>query len=454
MDPEALDAAALLCKLAGAPDLLSWLGLPPTAAPPDARAALEASRKRMQAMQGNPKFKELAKHVIKTYRKLDELLADPAAYLATVHADRASTQLPLLESAIDAVLADGVITAEEEAHVREAAMRLGFAEEVYERVLADRCARKGVTVPQARQGGQRSAAVATVGPNTGQFRIDRNLRAAHRTAGTGWWDDAFTKMLLQLVPHDTRRVVDLACGLGWAAMALLPERAQVEYLGLDQNQVQVDMARKNLQAVGLGDRTIVQVMDASKLAVPPNAVDLVLCVMSLQNFRDTRPVFAEAARILRPGGRFVVVEPDSLGQQFWFDRSLIGFNDLFQELCERVDEALRDGSGVTDPLGQPGIAIGPELGARLAAAGLEPEETHVHALQAAQRTPFPAFARRLRKRVDAMIEAGNLSAEDAAARTVLRALDSLERDRDEARVGTGVHVLPLFAVAGVKRATS
>lgn len=449
MDPEALDAAALLCKLAGAPDLLSWLGLPPTAAPAEARAALEASRKRMQAMQGNPKFKEVAKHVIKTYRKLDDLLADPAAYLATVHADRASSQLPLLESAIDAVLADGIITAEEEAHVREAAMKLGFAEEVYEKVLAERCAARGVTLPQARQGGQRAVAVATVS-NTGQFRIDRNLRAAHRTAGTGWWDDAFTKMLLQHVPHETRRVVDLACGLGWAAMALLPERPQFEYLGIDKNQVQVDMARKNLQAVGLGDRTIVQAMDATKLAVPPDAVDLVLCIMSLQNFKDTRPIFAEAARILRPGGRFLVVEPDSLGQQFWFDRALVGFNDLFQELCERVDEVLRDASGVSDPRGQPGIAIGPQLGGRLAAVGLEPEDIHVHALQVAQRTPFPAFARRLRKRIDAMAEAGNLGPDDAAVRTVLRSLDALEREHSDTHVGTGVHVLPLFAVAGVK----
>jgi hypothetical protein len=154
--------------------------------------------------------------------------------------------------------------------------------------------------------------------------------------------------------------------------------------------------------------------------------------------------------VLRPGGRFVVVEPDSLGQQFWFDRALVGFNDLFQELCERVDETLRDGSGIPDALGQPGIAIGPELGARLAAAGLEPEDIHVHALQAAQRSPFPAFARRLRKRIDAMIDAGNLGEDDVTARTVLKALDSIERDQHPTRMGTGVHVLPLFAVTGVK----
>lgn len=454
MDREAREAAALLCSLAGAPDLLTWLGLPPTASGAECRAALEASRKRMQAMQGNPKFKELARHLIKTWRKLDELLADPATYLAAVQAERASSQRPLLASAIDTALADGGLTAEEEAYIRESSAKLGVSEAVFEEVLAERCQVRGVTVAEARQAGRRLQAVATVGLATGQLRVDRNLRAAHRTAGTGWWDDDFTRMLSALVPADTRRVVDLACGLGWAAMALLPERPMLEYLGIDPDRSQVEMARRNLQAMGFGDRTIVQSMDAASLQLPSHAVDVVLCVMSLQRFADTRPVFAEAARILRPGGRLVVVEPDSLGQQFWFDRSLAGFNDLFAELCDRVDEALQAASGVTDPLGQPGIAIGPELGARLSAVGLEPVDIHVHALQSAQRTTFPSFARRLRKRIDALIDAGTLGSNDVTARTLVRALEGLEREHPPDRVGTAVHLLPLFAVAGVKRATS
>src|SRR5689334_11813230 len=119
MDDEALRAAAHLSRLVDAPDLLTWLGVGRGASATDARAALERERKRMQSMQGNPKFKEVAKHLIKSFRKLEEVVADPAAYLATVESEQATTQLPLLELAIDGVLADGVLTAEEESFVRE-----------------------------------------------------------------------------------------------------------------------------------------------------------------------------------------------------------------------------------------------------------------------------------------------------------------------------------------------
>lgn len=449
MDSDALEAAALLCRLVNAPDLLTWLGLSEGSTPEEARTALEKARKRMQAMQGNPKYKAASTHLLKSYRKLEELVGDPPAYRLAVATEKSASHLPLLELAIDGVLADGVLTPEEEAFVRDQAAKLGIADEVYERVLAERSALKGTAVPK-RQAAQPAPAVATMGPTTGTFRIERNLNAAHRTAGSGWWDDAFTRLLLNFVPMDTKRAVDLFCGLGFSALALLPERPQLEYLGIDATGLQVDLAKRNLTEAGLGERVVLQVHEPSGLPVPSGAVDLVMCIMSLQNVRDTRPVFREAARLLEPGGRLLVVEPDSLGQQFWFDRSLLGFNDLFQGLCERVDEVIRDGSGTVEELGQPGIALGPELGRRMMAVGLEPEETVIHPVQIAQRTTFPAFARRLRRRIDAMREAGRLADADTAVVHAERALNKLEEEYDPNRLGTGVHLLPLFAVVGVK----
>lgn len=449
MNTEALEAASLLCNLVNAPDLLTWLGVTETTPPADAKSALEKARKRMQSMQGNPKYKAASTHLIKSYRKLEELVADPAGYHAAVTGERVASQVPLLELAIDGVLADGVLTPDEEAFVRDQANKLGISDEVYEKVLAERCAVRGVTVPEARSG-RAGAAVATMGPTTGTFRVERSLGASHRTAGTGWWDESFTRMLLGLVPADAKRAIDLSCGLGWSALALLPERPQMEYLGIDATQVQVDMAKRNLTAAGLADRVALQMHTPFGLPVPDGAVDVVLCVMSLQSVKDTRPLFAEAARLLSPGGRMIVVEPDSLGQQFWFDRSLLGFNDLFQGLCERVDEVIRLGSGTEDELGQPGIALGPELGRRMAEVGLEPVETVVHAVQIAQRTTFPAFARRLRRRIEALADAGRLSETDGDLVAVEKALAKLEADHPATRMGTGVHVLPLFGVAGVK----
>ncbi|MCB9700085.1 MAG: hypothetical protein H6738_25075, partial [Alphaproteobacteria bacterium] len=118
MNTEALEAASLLCNLVNAPDLLTWLGVTESTPPADAKSALEKARKRMQSMQGNPKYKAASTHLIKSYRKLEELVADPAGYHAAVTGERVASQVPLLELAIDGVLADGVLTPDEEAFVR------------------------------------------------------------------------------------------------------------------------------------------------------------------------------------------------------------------------------------------------------------------------------------------------------------------------------------------------
>jgi SAM-dependent methyltransferase len=191
-------------------------------------------------------------------------------------------------------------------------------------------------------------------------------------------------------------------------------------------------------------------MDPSKgLALPDGVLDLALCVMSLHHFRDTRPVLREAARLVRPGGRLVAVEPDTTAQQFWFDGNLRVFNHLFQGLCERADR-VRRASGTDDPLGQPGVALGPELGRRMADAGLRTHATVVHPVQVDHPCVFPSFARKLRRRVHAMRDAAGLAPDDTLVAEATAELDRLEQSCDPHRIGIAVHVLPVFVVAAVK----
>lgn len=451
MDHAALDAASELCRMVETPDLLTWLGLGADASAVDARAALDRQRKRLQSMQGNPKYRAVATFLIKNFRRIEEVLGDLPAYLDGVAAEQTTTQLPLLELAIDGVLADGVLTAEEAVFVRDQAMKLGIAYEVFERVLRDRCEARGVQYPDNPGKPASLPPHAIMGVNTTNFRFPRRtLQSAHRAAGTGWWDDAFTRHLLQQVPGDAKRLLDLSCGLGWAALSLMPGRPQLEYLGIDPNELHVDVARRNLAQAGLGDRAMVQRADPSDLPLPDDQVDVVTCIMSLQTVADTRPLFRQAARILHSGGRFVVVEPDCLGQRFWFDGQLPAVDDAFRALCARVDQLLQDASPVGDPLGRPGIALGPLLPARMRAAGLDPASITVHPVQVAQHCTRPAFVRRLRKRVDAMREAGGLVHDDPALVHAWDVLDAMERERPGAEVGSGVHLLPLFVVVGFR----
>jgi SAM-dependent methyltransferase len=446
---EPLDVAAELCRLVDQPDLLSWLGVPSDASPDEARAALKKQRSRMQGMQHNPKFKESAKFLIKNFRKLDELLGDVGGYLRALRAEEVESQLPLLQLAIDSVLADGILTREEEQFVREQAANLGIATELYERILIERCEAAGIDIPTLAPEAP-PAPFSTIGPSTGEFKMPKAVQRAHRMAGSGWWDDRLTDLLLDHIPIDTKRVIDLACGLGWAALTLLPRRPSLEYLGVDTNKLSVELSLRNVSQAGLAARAIVQRHDPRRLPIPDGAVDVVLCIMSLQGKRDTRPLFAEAARLLRPGGRMIVVEPDCLAQSFWFDGTLRTFNESFTALCERADEVLADLSGTEDPDGQPGIALGPRLPHRLELAGLDPRDVDIHAVQVAQRSSFEAFAKRLRQRADAMRQAAALPATDPLFRAVTDSLEALLASRDPEERGLGAHLLPLFVVVGHK----
>jgi SAM-dependent methyltransferase len=446
VDADALEAAAELCRLTGTGDLLSWLGLSSGVTGEEAREALGRERKRMQSMQANPKYKDVARHLLKTWRKIDVVLADPEAYLQALGEREASARLPLLKLAIDGVLADGVLTSEEEAFVREQALALGIEVGQYERLLKERCAALGVALPEVRDPTPAPPVFATVEPDTGAAP-----RARPVPEGTGWWDDAFTRTLLEHIPPDTTRTIDLACGLGVAAVVLLRERARMEYLGVDPNPLHVDVARRNLEQAGLGGRAVFQQLDPSKpLPLGEGMLDLALCVMSLHHFADTRPVLREAARLVRVGGRFVAVEPDTTAQQFWFDGNLRAFNHLFQGLCERADRVRRAASGTDDPLGQPGVALGPELGRRMSEVGLRPVTTVVHPVQVDHPCAFPSFARRLRRRIEAMRDAAGLQPEDTLVKSATLELEKLERNCDPHRIGTAVHVLPVFVVVGVK----
>jgi demethylmenaquinone methyltransferase / 2-methoxy-6-polyprenyl-1,4-benzoquinol methylase len=93
-------------------------------------------------------------------------------------------------------------------------------------------------------------------------------------------------------------VVDLACGTG--DLAALAARAGAHVLGIDFARAMLARAR------GRG-AALVQA-DAGALPLRDGRVDAVTCGFALRNVTCIPQVLAEAARVLRPGGRLVLLE--------------------------------------------------------------------------------------------------------------------------------------------------
>lgn len=80
----------------------------------------------------------------------------------------------------------------------------------------------------------------------------------------------------------------------------------VRLTGIDLSTVMLDAARA--EARSLGREVTLRVGDAMALDVPDRSFDTVVFCLVLCTVPDDRRAILEAARVLRPGGRFIVVE--------------------------------------------------------------------------------------------------------------------------------------------------
>lgn len=128
-------------------------------------------------------------------------------------------------------------------------------------------------------------------------------------------------------------VLDLACGQGVFARAVRQSGARVT--GVDASERLVDLARRRS-----GPDMRFMSGDARRLGeqIRSGSFDAVACLLAIQNIDPMEQVFAEAARVLRPGGRLVVVLNHPA---FRIPRqSAWGFDEDRKLLYRRVDRYL------------------------------------------------------------------------------------------------------------------
>jgi ArsR family transcriptional regulator len=150
-----------------------------------------------------------------------------------------------------------------------------------------------------------------------EVRLEARLRARRDGAeeffagAAGQWEALRTEAyglrfereaLLGLLPPDLT-VADLGCGAGSLAAALAPHVARV--IGVDQSAAMLRAARRRLEPF---DNVELHRAGLEALPLPDQGCDAALLVLVLSYVPEVAPVLAEARRILKPGGRLVVVD--------------------------------------------------------------------------------------------------------------------------------------------------
>ncbi len=114
-----------------------------------------------------------------------------------------------------------------------------------------------------------------------------------------------------LKPGET--VLDLGSGAGLDAMIAAPlvgENGKV--LGVDIAPSMVAKAKENAIEAGLGN-TLFQEGDIEHLPVEDASIDVVISNCTLNLVPDKETAYAEIARVLRPGGRFIISDVVTAG---------------------------------------------------------------------------------------------------------------------------------------------
>jgi 2-polyprenyl-3-methyl-5-hydroxy-6-metoxy-1,4-benzoquinol methylase len=130
-----------------------------------------------------------------------------------------------------------------------------------------------------------------------------------------WLVNSFGTELLPAIPdiHERltakppARVADVACGVGWAAIAIARAYPKVRVDGFDLDDSSIDEARRNARAAGVGDRVTFAVRDAAD----PSAAgqyDLAVIIEAVHDM--ARPVEALSAvrQMLRPHGIALIAD--------------------------------------------------------------------------------------------------------------------------------------------------
>jgi demethylmenaquinone methyltransferase/2-methoxy-6-polyprenyl-1,4-benzoquinol methylase len=125
-----------------------------------------------------------------------------------------------------------------------------------------------------------------------------------------WRDQAWRRFAVrQAAPEPNDVALDVACGTGDLTMAMLRGGAG-RAMGLDFTPEMLDIARHKLHRLEPELRERIEYIQGDAMALPlaDASVDVVSIAFGIRNVADPARAIKEFRRVLRPGGRLVILE--------------------------------------------------------------------------------------------------------------------------------------------------
>ena len=117
------------------------------------------------------------------------------------------------------------------------------------------------------------------------------------------------RMARYLPPGDSLRLLDVATGTADQIFSLLRSAPRIATaVGVDMSEGMLEVGREKIRQRGLTERITLRTGDATTIPEPSGTYHAVTISFGIRNVMDVVQALGEMRRVLRPGGRVLVLE--------------------------------------------------------------------------------------------------------------------------------------------------
>jgi len=146
------------------------------------------------------------------------------------------------------------------------------------------------------------------------------------------------KAINELKKDNPQLILDVATGTGDFAFEALKILNPKKIVGVDISQGMLDIAQQKITKRSLGDKFGIKLGDSEKLPFEASEFDAVTVAYGVRNFENLEVGLADIYRVLKPGGKAVVLEfskpktfPIKQLYNFYFSYVTPGIGKLFSK---------------------------------------------------------------------------------------------------------------------------